>query len=129
MARSHRHTMFAGVQDRLIVSAVFRFPEGTVSGNEIRERVAWYKSHQDASAPNCGSVFKESYRPILAAFRRLPPFGTRIPGFHAQFSRTVNNWIISTGPDSWPIVALIRAVQLAHRIAGKKAVTELIEVD
>jgi UDP-N-acetylmuramate dehydrogenase len=127
--RSHRQTIFTGLQERLIVSAIFYFPSKDFEGaNKVRERVEWYKANQDITAPSCGSVFREYHGPILRRFRRFPPFGSRIPGFRAQFSRKVNNWIISTGPDSWPIVALIRAVQLAHRLAGKRATPEIIEV-
>lgn len=129
MERRHRQTMFTGVHDRLIVSATFRFPTRRLDESEIRKRIAWCHANQDLSAPNCGSVFKEHFAPIVRKARGLPPFGVRVPFFGAQFSRKVNNWIICRNSSSWPIVFLIRVVQALHRLAGKRAVVELIEVE
>ena len=127
--RSHRQTMFTGIHDRLIVSVIFKFPQINLEQSEIRKRIDWALSHQDLKVPNCGSVFKECDRPIIARVRGLPPFGINIPLFWAQFSRKVNNWIICRNPSSWPIVFLIRMVQFVHRLAGKRAVLEIIEVE
>jgi UDP-N-acetylmuramate dehydrogenase len=126
--RSHRQTMFTGIHDRLIVSVIFKFPQVNLEQSEIRKRIDWALSHQDLKVPNCGSVFKECSRPIIARVRGLPPFGIKVPFFRAQFSRKVNNWIICRNSSSWPIVFLIRMAQAVHRIAGQRAVLEIIEV-
>ena len=127
--RKHRQTMFTGVHDRLIVSAVFCFPARLIEQSEIRKRINWCHEHQDLSAPNCGSVFRVYHAPILRRFRGLPPWGIRWPVLRAQFSRKVNNWIICKSGRSWSVVLLIRMVQLVHRLFGKHAIPEVIEVD
>lgn len=127
--RRHRQTMFTGIHDRLIVSAILRFPERRLEVSEIRKRIDWCHAHQDLSAPNCGSVFRECNRSIVGRVRGLPLLGVRIPLFRTQFSRKVNNWIICKSPSSRPIVFLIRVVQALHRLVGQRATPELIEVD
>ena len=49
---SHRYrwTSFTGLNDRLIVSAVFRFPPGNYRGNPIADRLAYAKKVQDHDA-------------------------------------------------------------------------------
>lgn len=129
LERGHRRTRFTGVQDTLIISAVFRFPSAELGESEIHKRIQWCHDHQDLSAPNCGSVFRKYHGPILHRFRRFPPGGIVYPFFKTQFSRKVNNWIITRSRSSFPIVVLIRCVQLVHRIFGRRAEPELIEVD
>lgn len=125
---AHRQTMFTGLQDKLVTSAVFAFPKVEMDGSEIRKRAHWARDHQDLASPNCGSVFRLYHRPILKMVRAMPPWGISIPGWQAQFSRRVNNWIINRNPSSRPIVLLIRTVQGLHRLIGKRAITEIIEV-
>lgn len=129
LERSHRKTMFTGIQDRLILSATFSFPHRNMEESEIDKRIEWSHKHQDLSAPNCGSVFRDFNRPIYRWVRRLFPVGMSTPFFRAQFSKVVNNWIINRNHRSWPIVFMIRLVQFIHRITGKQAILELIEVD
>jgi UDP-N-acetylmuramate dehydrogenase len=119
--RSYRWTSFTGVNDHLIVSAVFRFPPGNYQGNPIADRLAYVKKLQDLDAPNCGSVFKE-YHPGLQ--RRLQ--GLRIGG--ARFSSKTSNWILNSSESPWCVCTLIRISKVVHRLMGKKAVLELIEV-
>ncbi len=125
---AHRQTMFTGVQDKLILRAAFVFPKDDQVGNEIRKRAHWARDNQDLASPNCGSVFRVYYPPLLRRMRRLPPGGIRYPGFRTQFSRRVNNWIITKSPSSRPVVFLIRTVQFLHRLIGKRAIPEIIEV-
>jgi UDP-N-acetylmuramate dehydrogenase len=125
---AHRQTMFTGIQDKLILEAVFAFPEIDMPESEIRKRAHWARDHQDLAYPNCGSVFRVYHRPIVTRMRALPPWGISIPGFRAQYSRRVNNWIINRNPSARPIVILIRTVQLLHRLVGKRAIPEIIEV-
>ncbi len=129
LERAHRKTMFTGVHDRLIISGIVKFPSRPLESSEIRKRIEWCHSHQDIRFPNCGSVFR-TYTPwILRRIRGLPVAGIKYPFFHTQFTRKVNNWIICNNRSSWPIVCLIRFVQGIHRLFGKRAETELIEVD
>lgn len=125
---AHRQTMFTGLQNKLVLKATFAFPEIPMTESEIRKRAHWARDNQDLASPNCGSVFRDCHRPLIARFRAFPPGGIRIPGLRAQYSRRVNNWIISRNTSSRPIVFLIRTVQLAHRLIGKRAVPEIIEV-
>jgi len=126
--RRHRWTIFTGVHDRLITKVVFRFEPTSLEESPIRERIDWARDHQDLAVPNCGSVFRESWGPILRRARALPPWGLRWPGFRAQYSRKVNNWISCRSRSSLPVVILIRAVQLAHLLVGRRARTEIIQV-
>jgi UDP-N-acetylmuramate dehydrogenase len=125
---AHRRTMFTGVHDKLITSVVFRFAPATHESCPIRERIDWARRHQDLSVPNCGSVFREHHAPITRLFRSLPPWGLRWPLLRAQFSRKVNNWISCRSRSSRSVVVLIRLVQLAHFVCGRRARTEVIEV-
>lgn len=129
--RKHRHTMFTGIQDRLIISAIFKFrkKENKEAESEIKKRIAWSRQHQDLKYSNCGSVFREYDDFIVRSFRRFPPFGIHLPFFRTQFSRKTSNWINCDGTASWPIVFIIRLVQAVHVVAGKRAVTEVIEVE
>lgn len=125
---AHRQTMFTGIQTKLILKAVFRFPKIEMTESLIRKRAHWARDNQDLASPNCGSVFRSAHRPLLALFRFFPPWGINTPGFRTQYSRRVNNWIITRSASPWPIVFLIRFVQLAHKLIGKRAQTEIVEV-
>ncbi len=117
----HRITPFTGLQNKLILSAVFQFPRGSAQGRR-QERISWSKEHQDHSLPNCGSVFRESNPRIMRRLR-----GVRF--FNASYSSKTINWILNAGDRSWPIVWLIRLTQLIHLAALKVARVEVIEVD
>lgn len=125
---AHRRTMFTGVQDKLIVRATFVFPKVDNVANEVRKRAHWARDNQDLASPNVGSIFRSYHRPILRMMRRMPPGGISYPLFRTQFSRRVNNWIITRSKSSRPIVFMIRLVQVVHRLFGKRAETEVIEV-
>lgn len=118
---SHRWTAFTGIHDRLIVSAVLRFPAGHYEGDPIADRIAYAKDVQDTSAPNCGSVFKECYGRLQVKLR-----GLRFGG--ACFSPKTSNWILNRGNSPYPIRTLISISKCLHRLLGKRAVLELVEV-
>lgn len=122
IAIGYRQTPFTGLTSRLVLSAELTFPPRCGEGDAGRERVLWSKENQDHSAPNCGSVFKECHWRIMSLLmgRR---FGT------AQFSPRTGNWLLSRGASSRPLVWLIRLAQALHRLAGRRAVVELIQVD
>lgn len=119
--RHHRWTMFTGVHDRLIVSAVFRFRPGHYKGNPIADRLEYARKVQDLSAANCGSVFKECHSGLQGRLRGLC-IGS------ASFSPKTHNWIINRGDSPWPIRTLICTSKFLHWILGKKAILELVEV-
>ena len=119
--RHHRWTQFTGVKERLIVSAVFRFSPGNYEGNPIADRLAYAKKKQDLSGPNCGSVFKECHGGLQGRLR-----GLRLGA--ARFSPKTSDWIVNRGESPRSIWALILTSKILHRLLGKKAVLELIEV-
>lgn len=121
--REYRKTMFTGVQGRCILEASFHFPPSDDDDDQIRKRVEWSKEVQDHSSPNCGSVFKQMDPWVMSKFRRLAlPFGG------AKYSRKTLNWLLNTSKSSRGLVVLIRLAKLAHRVVGKKAELEFIEV-
>jgi UDP-N-acetylmuramate dehydrogenase len=119
---SYRQTPFTGLTSRLILSAELTFPAEAADIDAARERVAWSRENQDHGAANCGSVFKESHWRIMKLLRGLR-HGS------AQFSPRTANWLLSRGTSSRPLVRLIRLTQLLHRLTGRRAVVELIQVE
>lgn len=119
---SHRMTPFTGAKTHLIVSAVFKFPPTDITqGNPRLDRIQWSKDNQDYTAASCGSVFRE-FNPRVMHFMR----GKRLLG--ASFSSKTLNWILNSGKSPRPIVWLIRATSLLHRLLGKRASLEIIEI-
>lgn len=118
---AHRKSMFTGVQDRLIVECVMRFPQGSQSENGIRERIEWSKEKQDLSTPNCGTVFKSCSLRIMKSLR-----GFGLSG--AMYSPKTANWLLNRSKSPMPLVALIAIAKTLHRITFRKAELELIKV-
>jgi UDP-N-acetylmuramate dehydrogenase len=118
----YRQTPFTGTKNDLILSATFKFQPAEITGNPRQERVQWSKENQDYSAPNCGSVFKDFTPRLLSALR-----GKRF--LNASYSAKTINWMLNNGSKSWPLVVLIRITQLLHRLTGRRALLELIEVE
>lgn len=122
IVKDYRETIFTGIYSHLILSAIFKFNQVKIEGNPILERCKWSKEFQDYSAPNCGSVFKESEPRILKLLKGLS-IGK------ASFSGKTNNWILNKSSSSVPIVVLITIARLLHFVMGKKASPEVIIVD
>lgn len=120
--RSYRQTAFTGLHDRIILSAVFKFSSNVFERNPILERLKHSKEHQDNGAPNCGTVFKLAYLPILKILRGLS-FGA------ACFSSKTANWILNRSESSLPIRMLIWAAKILHLLVFKKVELEVIVVD
>jgi UDP-N-acetylmuramate dehydrogenase len=118
----YRETIFTGIKSKLILSAIFEFEKINLDGNPIMERCKWSKQFQDYSAPNCGSVFKESSPSILNRLKGLSIA-------KASFSAKTNNWILNRAASSFPIMNLIAIAKFLHVIVGKKASLEVITVD
>ncbi|AFY50748.1 UDP-N-acetylmuramate dehydrogenase [Nostoc sp. PCC 7524] len=120
--RSYRETIFTGKHDKIILSAVFKFTPLNSKDNLLIERLKWSKENQDHSAPNCGSVFKLSYYPIMKIMK----------GFsigEATFSPKTANWIINKSQSSLPILILILIAKILHFLAFKKVKLEIITID
>jgi UDP-N-acetylmuramate dehydrogenase len=118
----YRWTPFAGLTGKLVLEAVFRFPPSAETEDKIGERVRFSKETQDHSLPNCGSVFKESKGGLMLRLR-----GLRLLG--ASYSTKTANWLLNRSPSPRGLVLLIRVAQVLHRLIGRRAVVELIEVD
>lgn len=122
IVKGYRNTVFTGIHSRLILSATLKFTPKTFEENPILDRCKWSKNNQDYSAPNCGSVFKESDSRILKKLR-----GLKIG--EASLSRRTNNWILNKSHSSIFIIFIIKVVKMVHLLIGKKAELEIITVD
>ena len=123
MPRSYRKTPFAGIHDKLIVSAQFTFPKTKLMDDPIQKRLEWYRLEQDTSGPSCGSVFHTCNGYVMGALKRTH---FKIAGSH--FSGKWANWIVCQNGSHRGISALILLAQILHRLAGKKAILELVRV-
>jgi UDP-N-acetylmuramate dehydrogenase len=120
--KGYRTTIFTGIKSKLILSVIFKFSQINIEGNPIQERCKWSKKHQDYSAPNCGSVFKEKNSNLMNLVKGLY-IGK------AGFSAKTTNWILNNADNSMNILILIKLVKLLHFLIGKSAVPEVISVD
>ncbi|QFT90850.1 UDP-N-acetylenolpyruvoylglucosamine reductase [Bacillus sp. THAF10] len=117
-----RKTMFTGCQDKLIISATFKFPSRDFAGiNPLKERIMWSKTNQDNIAPNCGSVFSKQFGPIMKLLK-----GLKIG--KAQFSSKTNNWLNNKSEDHRPVLTLILIAKILHILLGRKCEIEVIRV-
>lgn len=122
MELDFRKTMFTGRNDKLIVSAIFRFPKKSFNNNNpIKERIEWAKIHQDNVNPNCGSVFNESNYRIMGWLK-----GVKIA--KTQYSKKTFNWINNNSKSPLPILSLISIAKILHIIFGKICNIEVIRV-
>ncbi|PSN14672.1 UDP-N-acetylenolpyruvoylglucosamine reductase [filamentous cyanobacterium CCT1] len=120
--RSYRETIFTGMNNLLIISAIFRFPYKEIDEDPIAARRDWSKKFQDYNSPNCGSVFKYGDRKILGKLKGLK-MGK------ANFSSKTFNWINNYSEDSIFILILIKFAQLLHLLLSKEIGLEIIKVD
>jgi UDP-N-acetylmuramate dehydrogenase len=122
MSLQYRTTMFTGVQDKLILGAVFAFPRSEKPELDlIRSRLQYSKEKQDYSAHNCGSVFKEYSGLILRLVR-----GLRIG--KSWYSSKTSNWLLTRARSPRSLRALITLARLLHRITFRRVELEIIEV-
>jgi UDP-N-acetylmuramate dehydrogenase len=120
--RSYRQTMFTGVHERIILSSVLKFNALTSEDNLLLDRLKWSKEIQDHSAPNCGTVFKSAYSPIMTILKGLH-FG------QASFSPKTGNWILNKSESTIPIITLILVAKILHFLTLKKIELEIITID
>lgn len=121
IVKGYRTTVFTGVQSSLILEATLKFEATVFASNPITERCKWSKQNQDYSAPNCGSVFKDSDSQILS---RLMDFKLG----KSSFSGKTKNWILNHSKSHVDVLILIRIAQALHYFKRKKALPEIILV-
>ena len=106
----------------LILGARFRFPEQdpTVSAVKVDARRKHVKQAQDKSAPNFGSVFRESSGKAMGFIRKR---GLAVGGI--SFSRKTRNWILNEGGSFDDAMSLLGKAIAVNRLFGKKAKLEV----
>ena len=122
IVKGYRQTIFTNIQNKLILSAVFKFNSINLQSDPILERKKWSKEVQDHSAPNCGSVFKQADYRIL---RELEGWSIG----KSAFSKKTTNWILNKSKSSLPIRFLISMAQILHGCLGKKIELEVIVIE
>lgn len=119
--KGYRETIFTGIHSRLILNAIFKFENKQFEADPILERREWAKEHQDNVEPNCGSVFKFAYQPIMNILK-----GVKIG--QARYSAKTANWILNQSSESTSLMLLITMTKLLHFMVGRRAVLEIIIV-
>ena len=106
----------------LILGARFRFPEQdpTVSSAKVDARRKYVKESQDKSAPNFGSVFRDSSGRAMNLIRK---WGLAVGGI--SFSRKTGNWILNGGGSFDDAMSLLGKAVAVNRLFGKKAKLEV----
>ncbi|MBW4557554.1 MAG: FAD-binding protein [Trichormus sp. ATA11-4-KO1] len=122
IVRGYRETIFTGIHSKLILSAVFKFERTEFNDNPLVSRQIWAKEHQDNTAPNCGSVFKNANFSILEKLK-----GVSIG--RAMFSPKTSNWILNKSHSTYSIILLIKIANFLHFVTRQKTALELIKVD
>ena len=120
--RSYRRTIFIGTHEKIILSAVFKFSPMTANEKPLLQRLKWSKDHQDHSGPNCGTVFKSAYSPIMQLLKGLSCG-------KACFSRKTGNWILNKSESSMGIIILITIAKIIHFLSFQKIELEIITID
>lgn len=122
MGLSYRHTVFQEMK-AVITGVRFKFrpmkPE--VSDQRKKGRIELCKKVQDMSSPNFGTVFSNSFRPVIELVKLLG-MGKK-KGVH--FSKKTKNWLLNSGGDFKTAVMLIGKVEKMHRLVGKKCKAEV----
>ncbi|AGY56530.1 FAD-binding protein [Gloeobacter kilaueensis] len=122
IARGYRKTIFTGMHEKLILSAILQFERTEFGISPISERRQFAKEHQDNTQPNCGTVFKSACYPIMDRLR-----GIRVG--EAQFSQKTSNWILNKSASSRNIMRLIAIAKLLHLVTFRKIELEVISVN
>ena len=122
IAFSYRHSDFIEKQC-FIVSAKFRLPKIEISGNPIRDRLAWATEKQDLATNNCGSMCNRYYAPILKfarfVFAKTP----------AGLSRKTLNWAVNKADNPLWLRSVFGLIRLLHKILRKPLKFEIRMID
>ena len=106
----------------LILGARFKFPEQdpTASVVKVDARRKYVKETQDKSAPNFGSVFRDSSGRAMNLIRKR---GLAVGGI--SFSRKTGNWILNGGGSFDDAMSLLGKAVAVNKLFGKKAKLEV----
>lgn len=106
----------------LILGARFKFPEQdpTASAVKVDARRKHVKETQDKSAPNFGSVFRDSSGRAMNLIRK---WGLAVGGI--SFSRKTGNWILNGGGSFDDAMSLLGKAVAVNKLFGKKAKLEV----
>ena len=106
----------------LILGARFKFPEQdpTASAVKVDARRKHVKETQDKSAPNFGSVFRDSSGRAMNLIRKR---GLAVGGI--SFSRKTGNWILNGGGSFDDAMSLLGKAVAVNKLLGKKAKLEV----
>ena len=103
---------------------IFYFPhEYPYKANMIKKRIEWSKINQDTRSPNCGSIYKVYYRPILKLISLIT-----LP-LPAHFSQRTDNWIVNHSKGVFWIRLSLTLSKLFHVVFRKPLSLEIKIVD
>jgi UDP-N-acetylmuramate dehydrogenase len=118
---SYRKSIFHKNKNYLILGALFILPEQKKELGEknIKNRLAYAKTHQDQDLPNAGSIFSRGNGLVFNLLKGLNRGG-------AQFSKKTFNWINNVNSaKSSDVLFLIKIAKLLHFIILKRADMEI----
>ncbi len=122
IAFSYRHSDFID-KKCFIISAKFRLPKIEISGNPIRDRLAWATEKQDLATNNCGSMCNRYYAPILKftrfVFAKAP----------AGLSKKSLNWAVNNAENPRWLRVVFGTIKLLHKILCKPLKFEIRMID
>ncbi|MBE6876496.1 MAG: FAD-binding protein [Ruminococcus sp.] len=120
---SYRNSVFKNNSDMLVLEAEFQFPvQSEAESLRLKnERLTLCRNVQDNSKANFGTVFCSADSRIMKLVQK-----TGLHSGNVSFSKKTSNWILSDKGSFEDAVKVISKVQKLHRIAGKKAVPEVI---
>ncbi len=118
-----RNSLFKGNSEYVIVSCVFYFPAMSHDESSIarEEKMRYYKTIQDPSYPNFGSVFF-SYNGRIMNFVKKVGLGGKV-----HFSKKTTNWILNEKNGKYKdAIDTIKKVEFMHKITHKQCVREVV---
>lgn len=118
-----RTTKFSETYRGIIRSARFTFPKTSLDGDPIQARKRWAREFQNATIPNCGSVFRRFNGRIMGIVRGITKF---LPAYICDKSLI---WISNKSKNPMWIRFLVILTKTLHRIAGCKCELEIREVE
>ena len=120
---SYRSSIFQS-GEYLILGVEFKFPKVAPVEAEIhrKQRINLCRSRQDGSAPNFGTVFCESNKLIMQAFKYLP-IGK---GNGICYSTKTANWMLNKGGSFTEVMKMLDRVKRVHEIVGAACRTAVV---
>lgn len=118
-----RKTIFSESYCGVIRQARFAFPKTSLDGDPIQTRKRWAREFQNATIPNCGSVFRRFNGGVMGLVRALTRF---LPAYICNKSLI---WISNTSKHPRWIRFLIVLTKVLHRLIGRRCELEIREVE